>query len=159
MSDSTHPALDSGWQYRVMEFTDGDETWREIREVYYRHGRPDYYASESASPYWFPHQGPDAALHVVERMREALGGPVLRPGDFAEGKNDHDCPAVEAQRVLHVAAVTGQVTDVFGNGAAWWQATPEPGFAGQRPVELLRCSEGADLVDAFLTRIDNGTDA
>jgi hypothetical protein len=70
------------WNFRVMEFSHGDETWRAIHEVHYEHNVPVSYSENAAIVMWAPEEGETAGLAVVERMREAMGKPVLRESDF-----------------------------------------------------------------------------
>ncbi|WP_233874416.1 hypothetical protein [Paraburkholderia adhaesiva] len=86
-ADSGGPAPEFHWNYRVMEFDGGGETRREFREVYYRNGRPEGYSSVAASPVWDADAGGEAARRTLERMREALERPVLRPEDFRNPDN------------------------------------------------------------------------
>ncbi|WP_321930560.1 antitoxin Xre/MbcA/ParS toxin-binding domain-containing protein [Paraburkholderia guartelaensis] len=155
MAKSKPPEREAPWQYRVMEFGEGDETWRDIREVYYRDGRPECYAVETASPYWFADEGDEAAMHVLDRMREALGRPVLRPRDFVE----RETPAAQSTSVVRGAAMIDQATGVFGcqERAEGWLETPAYGLDGRRPVDLLRSAEGTKIIHDFLTRLDHGT--
>lgn len=68
------------WGYRVMEFDDGGERYLEIREVHYHpDGRPRAYTERGVV---VGSESPDGLEWVLERMREALGKPVLRPADF-----------------------------------------------------------------------------
>ncbi|QBQ95920.1 hypothetical protein [Paraburkholderia pallida] len=80
LTDATQPAPEFHWNYRVMEFHEGGETWREFREVYYRNGEPEGYSSVYASPCW--DDDDEAARRILDRMRDALARPILRPGDF-----------------------------------------------------------------------------
>jgi len=72
------------WNYRVMEFVEGSETWREIREVHYDKGVPTGYSAVSADVSWNPNDGDNDStpMAILDRMREALSKPVLTPKDF-----------------------------------------------------------------------------
>ena len=72
------------WNYRIIEFAaDGDEpAWRELREVYYDDsGQPSAYGAV-AQVVWSVEEDPATPLSLLERMREALGKPVLDARDF-----------------------------------------------------------------------------
>ncbi|WP_434108136.1 hypothetical protein [Paraburkholderia caffeinilytica] len=74
----------SHWNYRVMQFTGGEESWRAIHEVHYRDGVPWGYTEKPAIVHWDLDMGDDdsTALAILERMREAISKPVLRVADF-----------------------------------------------------------------------------
>ncbi|WP_233887961.1 antitoxin Xre/MbcA/ParS toxin-binding domain-containing protein [Paraburkholderia flagellata] len=155
MAKSKPPEREALWQYRVMEFGEGNETWRDIREVYYCDGRPECYSVETASPFWFADEGDEAAMRVLDRMREALSRPVLRPRDFVARKT----PAARSTFFVRVSAMFDQATGVFGceEGAEGWLETPAYGLDGRRPVDLLRSAEGTRVIYDLLTRLDYGT--
>lgn len=72
------------WNYRVIEFAaDGDEpVRRELREVFYDDaGQPRAYGA-AAQVMWDTEEGPTTPYSILERMREALGKPVLDARDF-----------------------------------------------------------------------------
>jgi len=69
----------SHWNYRVIEFRDGEEIWREVREVHYENDQPSAYSSVGASLSWQADENPEVQL---TRMQEAISRPVLRPDDF-----------------------------------------------------------------------------
>lgn len=79
MNAASGPPPSSHWNYRVMEFSEGNETWREFREVYYRDGQPEHYAAVGDSPRWGDNE--EARL-ILDQMRVALDKPILRPSDF-----------------------------------------------------------------------------
>jgi hypothetical protein len=70
------------WNFRVMEFSHGEDTWRAIHEVHYEHNVPVSYSQNEAIVMWAPEEGEAAGLNVLERMREAIAKPVLRVTDF-----------------------------------------------------------------------------
>ncbi len=82
----------STWNYRVLEFSEGGEVWQEIHEVYNDDdGAPRSYgvrATVHADCLECP-EGSDEVRGSLEwtldRMREALDKPVLRPSDFQNG--------------------------------------------------------------------------
>lgn len=104
------PAPESHWNYRIMEFHEGGETWREFREVHYRHRRPEGYSAASASPFWYVDEGDEAATFTLDRMREALTKPILRPGDFRGSETDRRPDA--AQRLANLGGSQPGMKDV-----------------------------------------------
>lgn len=76
-------APETSWNYRVMEFTEGEERWHAIHEVHYRKGVPASYTAQPASVQWDPEDSNDTGHRILDRMREATSKPVLRPADFA----------------------------------------------------------------------------
>lgn len=70
------------WNYRVISFTHGEDAWCAIHEVYYDDGVPTAYSSTPAVVMWDLEEGDGAGSRTVDRMREALGKPVLTEGDF-----------------------------------------------------------------------------
>lgn len=72
------------WNYRVIEFKSGDETHRAIHEVYCDDaGKPNGYAENSASVWWYANEDADAPSQILEKMQVALTKPVLTERDFA----------------------------------------------------------------------------
>lgn len=74
------------WNYRVIEFVDpNDGPWTAIHEVYYDDaGKPNGYAEDPAQVVSFDDGGNVRELSwVLDRMRDALGKPVLRESDFS----------------------------------------------------------------------------
>lgn len=73
------------WNYRVIEFAAANEeesARRELREVYYDDtGKPSSYGA-IARVAWNMDEDPATPLLLLERMREALGKPVLADEDF-----------------------------------------------------------------------------
>lgn len=81
--DAEQPPPESSWNYRVMKFTEGEERWHAIHEVHYRKGVPWAYTEQPASVQWDPEDGNDAGHRILDRIRESMRKPVLRPTDFA----------------------------------------------------------------------------
>lgn len=75
------------WNYRVMEFPperDDESPIRAIHEVYYRDdGQPRAYTVNPADV-TSEGLGNEGLALVLDRMREALDKPVLRPSDFPD---------------------------------------------------------------------------
>jgi hypothetical protein len=80
MNPYAQPA--SHWNYRVLEFTAGEESWRAIHEGYYRNGVPMAYTADAATIQWDLDDGDGAALTILDRMRDAISKPVLREVNF-----------------------------------------------------------------------------
>lgn len=76
----------STWNYRVISFRHGEDAWCAIHEVYYDNGTPTAYSSTPAVAMWDPQEGDGAGNRTLDRMREALGKPVLTEGDFRRGR-------------------------------------------------------------------------
>ena len=76
-------APESSWNYRVMEFSEGEERWQAIHEVHYREGVPASYSEQPASVQWDAEDRNDTGHGNLDRMRDSLNKPVLRPEDFA----------------------------------------------------------------------------
>lgn len=74
------------WNYRVIEFSEGDETWRAIHEVHYADDAPVAYSETPASVSWGSDEPDSTAIDILERMRGALGKPVLLASEFSDGK-------------------------------------------------------------------------
>lgn len=75
------------WNYRVIEFTDGDDTWQAIHEVYYDDaGKPSGYTEKEVGVSISTVEGGeptgDDLAGVYMRMGEAFGKPVLKPENF-----------------------------------------------------------------------------
>ena len=69
------------WNYRVIEFVDLDGSpYRQIHEVHYEKGKPEYYAEHPAHVMWV--HGDDPKL-IIELMAKALDKPVLVEADFS----------------------------------------------------------------------------
>lgn len=67
------------WNYRVMSFTKGGETWFEIHEIHYADGVPVLYTEGAADVSWQEGEDP---LETFAMMKLALGLPVLTEADF-----------------------------------------------------------------------------
>lgn len=67
------------WNYRVIEFAaNGNEpAFRELREVYYNAAGQPYAYGAPAHVMWGDNEEPSTPYSILERMREALGKPVL----------------------------------------------------------------------------------
>jgi hypothetical protein len=83
IDDTEQPPPGASWNYRVMEFTEGQERWHAIHEVHYHRGVPTSYLTQPATLHWNPEDDSDAGDRTLDHMREALTKPVLRASDFA----------------------------------------------------------------------------
>ena len=65
-------------------------------------------------------------------------------------------PADLASRAWLFAETLAKATDVFGDkeAAQRWMSQPATGLDRQRPIDLLRTVQGAELVNDFLTRLE-----
>lgn len=80
---------ESSWNYRVIECKAPDgEHYRAFHEVHYKHGVPVSYSENSAVISWAVSEGDEAPMRALERMREALGKPVLTDEDFPSLPDD-----------------------------------------------------------------------
>lgn len=63
-----------------------------------------------------------------------------------------------ASRTWSFAETLAKATGVMGGreAAERWMSTPAMGLDGQRPIDLLRTLQGAELVNEFLDRLDYG---
>jgi putative toxin-antitoxin system antitoxin component (TIGR02293 family) len=63
-----------------------------------------------------------------------------------------------SDRLLRLAVVTEHAIDVFGSkdAAERWLVAPALALDQRKPIDLLQSSEGAELVNSLLTRIDYG---
>ncbi|WP_176380135.1 hypothetical protein [Paraburkholderia youngii] len=79
-SDSDRPAGERGshWEYRVIEYEDDGEIWRELREVHYVADHGVECSDTAACVRWTPEEGEQAGTSILDRMRVALTRPVLR---------------------------------------------------------------------------------
>ena len=77
------------WNYRVIEFAaDGDEpARRELREVYYDDADQPRAYGAAAQVMWDADEDPATPYSILERMREALGKPVLDAQDFVSDEH------------------------------------------------------------------------
>lgn len=67
-------------------------------------------------------------------------------------------PADLASRAWLFAETLAQASEIFGGRqeAERWLSRPAVGLGGQRPIELLRTLQGAELVHDFLGRLEYG---
>jgi putative toxin-antitoxin system antitoxin component (TIGR02293 family) len=67
-------------------------------------------------------------------------------------------PAHPTSNTLPSAEMLVKAAELFGGQqeAQRWMSLPVMGLDGARPVELLRTLQGAQLVTAFLERLEHG---
>lgn len=81
------------WNYRVIKFSNREsdgEHWYEIREVYYTDEKPTSYTAEAEG---VGSDDIDGLKWELERMREALGKPVLDEACFVALRKYCNCSA------------------------------------------------------------------
>lgn len=63
-----------------------------------------------------------------------------------------------SDRALRLMAVVAQATDVLGSRAAAerWLIAPAMGLDQRRPLDLLKTSDGTEMVKTLITRMDYG---
>ena len=63
-----------------------------------------------------------------------------------------------SDRALRLVSVTNQAIEVLGSqqAAERWLSSPAMGLDQRKPIDLLRSSEGTELVKTLLTRMDFG---
>jgi putative toxin-antitoxin system antitoxin component (TIGR02293 family) len=61
-------------------------------------------------------------------------------------------------RALRLVSVTSQAIDVLGSqeAAERWLASPAVGLDRRKPIDLLRSTEGTEMIKTLLTRMDYG---
>lgn len=71
---------------------------------------------------------------------------------------DKPMPVDLASRTWLFAETLAKATEIFGGKeeAERWMSRPAMGLDGQRPIELLRTVQGAELVNDFLGRLEYG---
>lgn len=72
------------WNYRIVEFdvAMGEPAWRELREVFYDDaGLPCAYGAVGQVA-WDAEEDPQVPYAILERIRAALGKPILYARDF-----------------------------------------------------------------------------
>jgi hypothetical protein len=70
------------WNYRVMRFKHGEESWQAVHEVYYEAGIPVGYSGEPAVILWGEEEDSCTPFSILDRMKEALLKPALTEEEF-----------------------------------------------------------------------------
>ena len=85
-------------------------------------------------------------MHTSPRPRKTLR--------VAKGPLDSSA----SDRALRLAAVTDRAIEVLGsqNAAENWLSSSAIGLNRRRPIDLLRTSDGTELVKTLLTRMEHG---
>jgi putative toxin-antitoxin system antitoxin component (TIGR02293 family) len=67
-------------------------------------------------------------------------------------------PVDLASKAWMLAETLAKASEIFGSReeAEAWMARPAMGLDGQRPIDLLRTLQGAEIVNDFLTRLEYG---
>lgn len=104
-------------------------------------------------------------LFLVEQMQElgeddiaktlGISARTLRRQSEAPGKR---MPADLASKTWLFAETLAKATEIFGGKeeAELWMARPAMGLDGQKPIDLMRTVQGAELVHDFLGRLEYG---
>lgn len=69
------------WNYRVMRFTKGDESWLSVHEVHYADGIPVMYAEDPSGAVSGSNTIDDLELELG-KMLQACKRPILDPVNF-----------------------------------------------------------------------------
>ncbi|MFM0528914.1 hypothetical protein PQR11_28490 [Paraburkholderia strydomiana] len=77
-ADRTSRERKSHRDYRVIEYEEAGEIWRELREVDYISDRGFGCSDTGACVRWTPEEGEQAAESILDRMRAAMASPVLQ---------------------------------------------------------------------------------
>ena len=96
-------------------------------------------------------------LRESESLEKAIGM-SLRTFQRKKAKPANVLNQEQSEKALKFAEVLAKATEVFGaqKEAEEWLERPVMGLNDQRPIELLRTSPGAQLVEDFLTRVEYG---
>jgi putative toxin-antitoxin system antitoxin component (TIGR02293 family) len=67
-------------------------------------------------------------------------------------------PTELGSKTWMLAETVAKASEVFGGreAAERWMVKPAMGLDGMRPIDLLRTSQGAELVNEFLERLEYG---
>jgi putative toxin-antitoxin system antitoxin component (TIGR02293 family) len=93
----------------------------------------------------------------AQDVAEALGFSTESLRRLAK-RADDPMPASVASKAWCFAEILAKATAVCGDRelAELWMSDAAIGLGGQRPIEMLRTFQGAELVDEFLTRLAFG---
>ena len=86
---SGSPAMWRGpmtWNYRVVEFRQGDEHWRAVHEVYYDAAGKPVGLGATAAVHWDVDEGDETGLRVLARIRAAFDKPILTAAELTTGE-------------------------------------------------------------------------
>jgi putative toxin-antitoxin system antitoxin component (TIGR02293 family) len=107
----------------------------------------------------FPHEAIDAAIEQGLLSREESEALVIPRRTLSHRRQKHQRLSLEeSDRLLRIARVSAQADEVFGNPekARRWLRKPNRPLQGAVPLELLKTSAGAELVQEELVRIEHG---
>ncbi|MFM0439432.1 hypothetical protein PQQ84_23440 [Paraburkholderia strydomiana] len=142
----------SHWDYRVIEYYEAGEIWRELREVHYISDRGPGCSDTGACVRWMPEEGEHTAESILDRMRAALARPVL---ELSGSRQESDRQWLSAERladpVRQPTSSRGEmeakaIAAVF-DGTTWLTALAvgrqhNPGAAIPRAVAIRWKQEG-----------------
>ena len=96
-------------------------------------------------------------LRESDSLEKAIGM-SLRTFQRKKAKPANVLNQEQSEKTLKFAEILAKATEVFGTQkeAEEWLERPAMGLDNQRPIELLRTSPGAQLVEDFLTRVEYG---
>ena len=85
-------------------------------------------------------------------------GITVRKLSYYEGAPQVAMPIHLASKAWVLAEVLAKASCVFGGfeAAQSWLTEPAVGLNRQRPIDLLRTIQGAEVVDDFLVRLEYG---
>jgi putative toxin-antitoxin system antitoxin component (TIGR02293 family) len=107
----------------------------------------------------FPHQVLDAAIEQGLHSREESEVLVIPRRTLSHRRQKRQRLSLEeSDRLLRIARVNAQAEEVFGNPekARRWLRKPNRPLKDAVPLELLKTSTGAGLVQEELVRIEHG---
>lgn len=114
----------SHWEYRVIEYEEAGEKWRELREVHSISDHGVGCSDAGACVRWTPEEGEQAAGSILDCMRAALSRPVL---PLSGSRQESDRRWFEAERLADpvtqsTSLRTGMEAESVAaliNGATW----------------------------------------
>ncbi|UDF37855.1 UNVERIFIED_ORG: MbcA/ParS/Xre antitoxin family protein (plasmid) [Shinella sp. XGS7] len=148
------PTPASHWNCRVIEFPSDEETWFAVHEVYYEHGVPVAYSESPAAAGWTNDDGPEAALHRLEKFSDALKKPFLKRADFENAR----AKAALLNKLCLMIEQSGGEADMAAL-SAWlnaWLGEPLPELNGATPAQALYSGDGRRQVETLLERTRGG---
>jgi hypothetical protein len=151
-ADRTSREPKSHWDYRLIEYHEVGEIWRELREVHYISDRGFGWSDTGACVRWTPEEGEQAAESILDRMRAAVARPVLQlSGSRQESDRrwlgaDRLADSIRQPGSLRADMETESIAAVL-DGTSWLTALAvgkqhNPGAAIPRAVAIRWKQEG-----------------
>ncbi|HET9983433.1 MAG TPA: antitoxin Xre/MbcA/ParS toxin-binding domain-containing protein [Longimicrobiales bacterium] len=106
-----------------------------------------------------PHESVDAAIEHGLLSREESEALVIPRRTLTHRRQKHQRLSLEeSDRLLRIARVSARAEEAFGDAgkAHRWLRKPSRPLRGAVPLELLKTSAGAELVQEELVRIEHG---